>query len=85
MVSCGSMGVSRAITVMPLSRAAWMSAARAVEFVGVMRMPLTPLSTISFRAVRCDSTSTSLLPVAAVSVAPALRAESSATLRNVTQ
>ena len=68
-----------------MSRAAWISAARAVEFVGVMRMPLTPLSTISFRAVRCASTSTSLLPVAVVRVAPALRAESSATVRNVTQ
>ena len=60
----GSVGVSRAITVTPASRAFSIAGTTAAEFAGVMRMPFAPRSVMSSSAATWLSLSTSLFPAA---------------------
>ena len=67
--SCGSGGVSSAMTVTPAARAFSIAGTIAFDCAGVIRMPLAPRVTMFSIAVICVWTSVSVLPAAVVSSA----------------
>ena len=67
---CGSVGVSRAITSTPASRAFLMAGTIAFVSLGVMRIALAPPLTMFSMAVTWLALSPSNLPAAVISLAP---------------
>ena len=76
--SCGSVGVSSAITSTPASRAFLMAGTIALVSLGVIRIALAPAVTMFSIAVTWPALSPSNLPAALISLAPLALAAASA-------